>query len=116
MTKFFTHTLNLFGKAVDSAHTFRLAGGCGTAACLAGWAIHLDKKNKKLVDSVVHNDALSIADRARRILGLSELQADRLFYISSWPKRFTDAYRGRSTKNRAIAAGKRIDYFIRTGK
>lgn len=45
---------------------------CGTAACFAGWAAILDGEAER-------NPWESIADQARRVLGLTFSQADRLF-------------------------------------
>lgn len=47
--------------------------GCGTVACIAGWAAAFDGA------ATVHTDSSSIAFRAKNILGLSENESTRLF-------------------------------------
>lgn len=91
---------------------------CGTVCCVAGAAYVIDK-NKPL--DKVRNDLIKtlstyrVETEAKRILGLTEAQATRLFYKSGWPARFRRAYEKAKTPAERVQAGvKRIDYFIKT--
>lgn len=99
----------------------RPAGGCGTAACIGGWAIHLAGLNgrvrKPLVDTGKYRRKTNSAPMARKLLRLSEADGDRLFARSSWPKPFYDRYYHATTlRQRAKAAADRIEHFIKEGE
>lgn len=90
------------------------AGGCGTAACIAGWTCHVALENKKLVetDAAIGFEA---ARKATELLELSRNQAACLFYHSAWPRRFAEQHEDAKTlSDRARAAARRIDHFIKT--
>ncbi len=84
----------------------RVDDSCGTAHCIAGWAEVLGAPGKK--HSLDKREYLEL-------MGLRMSQADRLFYVSGWPKQFSTKYRRSvSAKNRAKIASDRIDHFIAT--
>jgi len=78
---------------------------CGTMACIAGWATGLDGGDI----------ANAGADTGAQHLQLPELVADRLFFMSQWPEKFSEAYRSATTvAAKAQIAAERIDHFIAT--
>lgn len=91
------------------------AGGCGTAACIAGWTIHLSQNKKTIYESRRHGpDNRTAAAMAE--LGISKPEAHSLFHLSYWPLQFIDQYWAvNTTHGRAKVAADRIDYFIETG-
>lgn len=98
------------------------AGGCGTAACIAGWAITLNSKTPKpavVCDRLHRSFQWSFSDRvfekAQRLLGLSEGQARSLFMDEHWPEPFYENYnKTNKPAVRARVACQRIDHFIKT--
>jgi hypothetical protein len=82
---------------------------CGTAACIAGWAVILE-------DGLPQGylTGAQIYDRAQELLGLHVGQADRLFYRMSWPDEFYDMGGDDGTQKTAEVAVKRIEHFIKT--
>lgn len=105
---------------------------CRTAGCIAGTACILtgDIQPKKLkgIKALLNGDygyidfPLSTPFRARRALGLTKEQADRLFLLStmsrsgnSWPDNFELRFNAATTsRQRAKVAVARIDHFIKT--
>lgn len=108
---------------------------CGTAACIAGWAVILSSKDpqkfyraakldQKDIDKgvddtrpsrlakLLHGPNNSAFDKAQKLLGLSDEQAGDLFYQGRWPEQF----RGGLHSNLAKRAAKRIDHLIETGE
>lgn len=94
---------------------------CGTVACIGGWVNVLSghRRSKNL-------------DLAKKTLGLTEEQSDRLFAgicyepefdcvelgdtSRQWPERFQVAYfKARTAAGRARVAVRRIEHFIKTG-
>jgi hypothetical protein len=57
---------------------------CSSTACIAGWAVLLHDKER-----LTQWSSVSIEERTRRLLGLDEEQAKRLFYCGLWPGSFT---------------------------
>ena len=82
---------------------------CGTAACIAGWAVILSSKRTP-------KDSDTVLDRAIKILGITEYQSDSLFLRSlGWPQKFSQAYLAAKTPSgKARVAVRRIDHFIKT--
>ena len=76
---------------------------CGTAACIAGWAIalHVGLSPAEAEDHRHPNSA--------KILELNAYEWDRLCWDYNWPKRFQG---GKSPETRAKRAVARIDAFI----
>jgi hypothetical protein len=98
---------------------------CGTAACIAGYAVILTKAKpkswkagpwKKAVDYVVEEFGDEwIGNVAEEVLDLSRDQADRLFDPNRWPVKFYRSYCDASTpEGMAQAAIRRIEHFIKT--
>jgi hypothetical protein len=80
---------------------------CGTVGCIAAWAVTCSTKEKVPYSK--------IADRARKLLGITYLQADRLFYASRWPERFKRIDNTNpQTRLHAVITAKRIEHFIKT--
>jgi len=83
------------------------APSCGTIACIAGWVCLLidadfDRRRSYRVNAI-------------RLLGITEEQADRLFYIEAWPSEFYLDYSNTfSFAKMAKVTAERIDYFINT--
>jgi hypothetical protein len=108
MAGFFEH-----GKPGDFIWDYSLAGSgfpdCGTAACIAGWAVKLETGR--------FGQEATIGRRAEKLLGLDEatLQRDSLFSVYSWPSKFGRPFREAADPAiRAKIACARIDHFIAT--
>lgn len=106
MSWWFDNTLHLSRSTLEPK-------GCGTAACIAGWAVHLTSGNKKLSQTrTLHGDAYDAED----LLGLSCDQSCSLFNTGGWPSYFATAYRqATNPETRAKVAARRIEHFISTG-
>jgi hypothetical protein len=97
---------------------------CGTVACLAGNTALMEgykapsQINGRFECMISPRGATVRIDRtAKRILGLTEDQRDRLFGIGphSWPAKLWFEYRAAKTlEERAAVAVRRIDHFIKT--
>jgi hypothetical protein len=85
---------------------------CGTVGCIAGWAVLLDG-NKKAIGTWEVTKLVG-EEEGKDSLELTELQKDRLFFLSGWPKKFHDKYFGHSREEQAKIAAARIEHFIRT--
>jgi len=113
MDWWFQRTLRLGGKAIP-------ASGCGTAACIAGWAIVLSQTKRLKHGDVQRADVRhtgSYCDTGKRLLKLDELQTELLFAVSAWPYRFLESYDSAPTPlARAKVAVARINYFIKHGE
>lgn len=81
---------------------------CGTACCIAGYAIKLAFPKGLPIEH------LNLCDTAAEILRISEKEAERLFYIDKWPTQFLDKYIDYET--RRIGTVERIEHFIKTGE
>lgn len=126
------------GDWATSGHVDHCApiGRCGTAACIGGWAVVLNKKSKPS-----RYRGYWLETNARKVLGLPKPGlfqpdlADTLFYVERWPEPFQKQYRKimehaysnydahrkgwekRAEKyalKLAQVAAKRIDHFIET--
>lgn len=83
---------------------------CGTSACIAGWAVAIhDRVHLKSVE-------FQIRKRATEVLGITDEQADRLFFTPNWPKSLYDRYFDASIDQiyaaAASIAAERINNFI----
>lgn len=92
------------------------AGGCGTSACIAGWAIHLKHGKKRLNETnrlFVQYEEAEV--ESFKVLRLSAARGRRLFYQSEWPERFCQELdRVMTAEEAATVAARRIDHFIKT--
>ena len=89
---------------------------CGTAACIAGWSVLLERGMRAKVKDFHAAGA--------RVLGISteydedhdlSSEATRLFYTCYWPHKFQTRYdSAKSQKQRAKVAVARIEHFIKT--
>ena len=93
---------------------------CGTAACIAGWAVTLTKtKSKKPSDTIAGLPCVCESDfgdydiwiKAGRALRLTDDVAHALFKENNWPAKFQGS--SRTLAKRGIA---RIDHLIKTGE
>lgn len=84
---------------------------CGTAACIAGWAVLLgDGITGKQLNDLNSNQ---IWERAEKLLGITPVEADGLFYEANWPLPYRDRYDdATSQKELAEVGAERIDHFI----
>jgi len=96
------------------------AGGCGTAACIAGWAIHITRGNKTVETSSHHRKNYPHPrTEAMNVLGITQDELDRhkLFYSDKWPEPFRGRYHNAKTPlQRSKAAVARIELLIKKGK
>lgn len=122
------------GEKVTKAYNGKPIPNCGTAGCIAGWALTLGLKFKKLRNAIVkfkksigevyteleHDINKKIADKAQELLKLDTKQANRLFYVDNWPNKFVagidkwNAFSALSKEEQAQVASDRIDHFINT--
>lgn len=108
MKDFFQGSLKLNRRRVP-------AGGCGTAACIGGWALHLTTKEKTLAESRIAAHGLWVWTDAARVLGISFDEAGALLDVREWPEQFRTRYnKAKSVRPRARAAADRISWFIKT--
>ena len=89
---------------------------CGTAACIGGWAMTIDRgMNPKETDECFEVD---FATKARNLLGLRYSQGLNLFILNNWPENFRNTYleavKASNLIEAARIAAKRIDHFIDT--
>lgn len=84
---------------------------CGTAACIAGWAIAL---SKKMTPAKAIGKFKDPSKFGRRLLDLEKEQSEKLFYRENWPSKYGRLYSSSSIKEKARTAVKRIDRFIST--
>lgn len=87
---------------------------CGTACCIAGWAVTLAAK--KLPKNIKSKSWFGYVEkRAQNILELNAYQRAGLFYLTHWPLHYRTAWKAASTlEGRAQIAADRIDHFIAT--
>jgi len=94
------------------------AHNCGTAACIAGWAITLNFGIDKPAEARAKAwpeifNGKHHCDLGIEALNLTKEQASRLFYTEGWPYEFEQAYKNaRSQIERNAVAIARIDKFI----
>jgi hypothetical protein len=79
---------------------------CGTAACIGGWAVQLAgyaiaDRRRSLADWVsgfrpqvclLGESRAEVHDAAQTLLGLTDDEAEALFYMSSWPSDLSQRY------------------------
>jgi hypothetical protein len=82
---------------------------CGTVGCIAGWAVTLSTKER-----IPYGQ---IAEKAKALLGLSDIQAYQLFYVNHWPILWREITNSQyQTRAHAKLVVKRIDHLIATGE
>lgn len=107
-------------KWLDVVRSGKGNPSCGTVACIAGWAMVLSsprrKSFKKTANTVIDEQSfLGMEIDAQEKLGITDSQAQRLFYTDNWPMKFWQAYEVASGPvEQAQAAADRIDHFIKT--
>lgn len=88
---------------------------CGTVACIAGHAIAISHKWKKLKTGLRYT--LYPPDEAQVLLDISDTQRYNLFVYREWPNQFVVRFLASTTPlQRAKVAAARINYMIKTGK
>lgn len=104
------------GSAVKLDDVTRTMPSCGTAACIAGWAVILSHGG-----ALPSGTRLGCFTEACNLLGfkLDKFQdseeADRLFVTSDWPSLYRQAYlNAKTVEDKAQIAANRIDHFIKT--
>ena len=68
---------------------------CGTAHCIAGWAVHLHGMTVSNTDSAPSLQRVNgrpVGDVAAELLEITPSEAVGLFNIEDWPEHFVDAY------------------------
>lgn len=86
---------------------------CGTAACIAGWALILSNKPAK--------NGFPYLRKAAKLLGVRITNfggnGRKLFFTYEWPRKFDDKFAvAKTAAARAKAAAERIEHFIKTGE
>jgi hypothetical protein len=113
---------------------------CGFVGCLAGSAVAMEYKGKTLAfdgayvrvvemipatgEIIDSHEIGKTPEMAQEILGLSQEEADRLFFLPAslheastlgWPEKYDKAYQAAKTlKGKARVAVRRIEHFIKT--
>lgn len=84
---------------------------CGTVACIAGWAIILNKTDKPARFSLFVHDSSDTCDIAMGLLGLKD---DNLFFEDYWPAKFFEPLLVMRPGSRGYAqvVSDYIDHFI----
>jgi hypothetical protein len=85
---------------------------CGTAGCIAGWAVMLSYAESKTPITTVDGDDLG--EEARLLLGLGIFEAHRLFVPLNWPLEFRQGISDDGEPETAKVAVRRIEHFIET--
>jgi hypothetical protein len=90
---------------------------CQTTSCIAGWAAYLNNPEWYNSASLNENFTYFLSFEGEYVLGLTSLQAGKLFYYHRWPKQFAEAYSKAKLENNkkqmAKVAADYIDYFIK---
>lgn len=97
-----------FYEPLGSTHdpTVQVIPPCNTVGCIAGWATMLSIKD---MTQLLQFGVQDFIRNGRRLLGLSDNEANVLFYISHWPESFRDEYKRYSEDSSFEAAQKRAD-------
>lgn len=76
---------------------------CATAHCICGWG------------AVILDEDFDAGPSSHPFFGIDSAQRKRLFWVSTWPSNFRNAYRKRKTHAaRARVTAARIEHFIKT--
>ncbi len=88
---------------------------CGTTACIAGFAVAIDRKYKRLRSLQILDSRDLIEDVAMKTLDIGSVARHRLFHRPNWPGIFKDAsFAAKSREEAADIAFWRIQHFIAT--
>ena len=101
---------------------------CGAVMCIAGHALLAEERSrgffrKRFTRPVVDRIRTAAEGEAQDLLGLTDEQAERLFYFTDWnwlgdegwPEEFADAYiKAKTPAQRARVTARRIEHFIKT--
>jgi len=100
---------------MDSFFNRSVTSPCGSTACIAGHAVAITHRWKKLETGVKKFDLVGCGDEAQELLGITFNQRWALFQLYAWPPKYSRAYRMATSSNgRARVAANRITHFIRT--
>jgi len=80
---------------------------CGTTMCIAGTACYL--AGLAMEDLAIGCGEGTFFGEARKLLGLNEEQANKLFYTEGWPSNLRDRYYTGLSKDAVKAAIARIN-------
>lgn len=85
---------------------------CGTIGCIAGWCVLLSIDEDQIDDYA--RGVLRPFDAAQGLLGITNTEAWRLFYVSRWSQANREAYQNAKTaRKRAQLVASEIDLFIK---
>lgn len=90
---------------------------CGSTACIAGWAIHLETgKDLEVLRSEVIQAGGFIKPEtiARKVLELNEVESNRLFTASLWLKNSETFSKSKSKETKAKIAAEYVRWFVKT--
>jgi hypothetical protein len=91
------------------------AGGCGTAACIAGWTCHVALGKLETLANTCKQMEVVAGREASRLLQITHDERERLFLANRWPEPFASRfYEAKSSAQQAKAAIARIKHFIKT--
>lgn len=102
----------------DEEEPFRseqeLLSGCGTTACIAGWAFLLSPPAPGFWEDMLMDEwGEAVLGYAAHALGLDWETARTIFYPWNWPEQFKAQYESSETPVSELAC-ERIEHFIAT--
>jgi len=113
--------VNMYDWATDENAIGDEPGGCGTAGCIAGFALarRSFRGNLMKMRDRYCRDGRNPETHAAIALDLTDEEADRLFYLDHWPvelqRAYTDAYSYTGDQlTVAKVTAKRIKLFVKT--
>lgn len=107
MSRWVTHTRE--GVILRELGVNWAAPRCGTIGCIAGTACILSGDTEG-------STIFTVAERATTLLGLTSLQAARLFFLGEWPRQLKEKFvRADTVEKRAAVAVERIKLFRASG-
>ena len=112
VTEAFRFNDALNGAEFDTGE-IQLAPPCGTAGCIAGWAVILGHPELKPEEAKYRYD---IHKEAQKLLGVDYDTLDKLYYTPYWPEPYKSDLQTTDLQKRAEVTAARIDHFIATGE
>ncbi|UBF29915.1 hypothetical protein K9N68_37530 (plasmid) [Kovacikia minuta CCNUW1] len=121
--------MEFWSRKVKPTEDSKNTHSCYTTQCIAGWAVVIDRQLNPLTDFAFYlatnpqhgdissfiSNGLDIEETAQEAIGLDEDDAERLFFVGSWPFEFREPYyNATSDQERATIAIARIRHFIET--